>query len=88
MLPESIIILKIWISGINHLFQIFRFQPWDLMKNGVAPLNAILVGSVVSSLYPLFFPEKPSLEMWIFICIGAFQRYSKNSKSWSFFLRA
>lgn len=60
------------------ILQIFRFQSWDLMRNGVAPLNAILVGSVISSLYPVIykFPDDnvPYFQMWVFLCIGAFQR--------------
>ena len=53
------------------------------MRNGVAPFNGILVGTVTSVLYPAFYKLNEmqldeaydlTLKMWIFICLGSFAR--------------
>ena len=44
------------------------------MRNGVAAFNGILVGTVTSVLYPGFYNEPLTTEVWIFICLGAFVR--------------
>ena len=36
---------------------VLQMQPWTSMRAGLTPLNAILVGSVISSLYPTIYEE-------------------------------
>jgi len=50
---------------------VLRFQPWDLMRNGVAAFNGVLVGTVISALYPGVYNVEMDLKMWLFIGIGA-----------------
>eukprot|EP00093_Oithona_nana_P013120 13120.XXX_98632_94413_1 [CDS] Oithona nana genome sequencing. len=50
---------------------VLRLQPWELMRNGVAAFNGVLVGTVISSLYPTVYNVEMDLKMWIFICLGA-----------------
>ena len=56
-------------------FQLLRLAPWDLMRNGVAAFNGILVGTVISSLYPGVYGVERSLAMWLFIVFGSLARY-------------
>ena len=42
------------------------------MRVGLTPLNAVLVGSVVSTLYPAIYNVEMDAQMWIFICLGSF----------------
>ena len=44
------------------------------MRNGVAAFNGVLVGTVISSLYPTVYNVEMDLKMWIFICLGAITR--------------
>jgi len=50
---------------------VLKLQPWDLMRNGVAAFNGVLVGTVISCLYPAVYHVPMDLKMWIFICIGS-----------------
>ncbi len=62
---------------VNHdryTFQVLRLQPWDLMRNGVAAFNGVLVGTVTSVLFPAFYQVEHTTLMWIFIVIGSFVR--------------
>ena len=54
---------------------VLRMQPRESMMSGLTPLNAVLVGSVTSSLYPTIYATNMDAKMWIFICTGAFVRY-------------
>ena len=56
-------------------FQVFHIHPWALMRNGVAPFNAVLVGTVFSALFPVVFCMERTNILWIFIVIGSFVRY-------------
>ena len=58
--------------------QVFRLQPWELMRNGVAPFNAILVGSVFSALFPEFIGP-PDYRLYVAIVICSFIRYLQSS---------
>ena len=51
---------------------ILQMQPWTSMRVGLTPLNAVLVGSVISSLYPSIYNEDFDAKMWIFVCVGSF----------------
>ena len=51
---------------------ILQMQPWTSMRVGLTPLNAVLVGSVISSLYPSIYKEDFDAKMWVFICVGSF----------------
>ena len=55
-------------------FQLLRLAPWGLMRNGVAAFNGILVGTVISSLYPGVYGVDRSLTMWLFIVFGSLAR--------------
>ena len=55
--------------------KVLRLQPWELMRNGVAAFNGVLVGTVISSLYPTVYNVEMDLKMWIFICLGAIMRW-------------
>ena len=55
-------------------FKVLRLQPWELMRNGVAAFNGVLVGTVISSLYPTVYNVEMDVKMWIFICLGAIMR--------------
>ncbi|TRY69135.1 hypothetical protein TCAL_02513 [Tigriopus californicus] len=50
---------------------ILRLQPFDLLRNGVAAFNGVLVGTVISVLYPGFYQTYRTPEMWIFIVVGS-----------------
>jgi hypothetical protein len=56
------------------ILQVLQLQPWELMRNGVAAFNGVLVGTVISSLYPTVYDVEMSYQMWIFIVVGAFVR--------------
>ena len=56
-------------------FQILQIHPWAMMRNGVAPVNAVLVGTVFSALYPVVFCTERTTAMWVFIVLGSFSRY-------------
>ena len=45
------------------------------MRNGVAAFNGVLVGTVISALYPGVYNVEMDLKMWLFIGIGAVARY-------------
>ena len=51
---------------------ILQMQPWTSMRVGLTPLNAVLVGSVISSLYPSIYDKDFDAKMWVFICVGSF----------------
>ena len=51
---------------------LLQMQPWTSMRVGLTPLNAILIGSVVSTLYPAVYNVDMDAQMWIFICVGSF----------------
>ena len=45
-----------------------------MMRNGVAPVNGVLVGTVFSALFPVIFCTERTTELWVFIVLGAFSR--------------
>ena len=54
---------------------LFDLHPWELLENGVAPFNGALLGSVVTSLYPILLPEASSeVPLWIAVIVGAVSR--------------
>lgn len=57
------------IATIGEL--LLRLQPFDLLRNGVAAFNGVLVGTVISVLYPGFYQTDRTPEMWIFIVVGS-----------------
>ena len=56
-------------------FQILQIHPWFMMRNGVAPVNAVLVGTVFSALFPVVFCMERTPALWVFIVLGSFSRY-------------
>ena len=46
-----------------------------MMRNGVAPVNAVLVGTVFSALFPVVFCMERTTALWVFIVLGSFSRY-------------
>ena len=60
--------------SITLLMQILEIHPWQMMRNGVASVNAVLVGTVFSALFPVVFEGERTLALWIFISIGSFCR--------------
>ena len=46
-------------------------HPWGLVSSGVAPFNGVLVGTVISLLYPLVYDTERTPEMWVAIFLGA-----------------
>ena len=65
----------VWLMFEITPFQVFQIHPWALMRNGVAPFNAVLVGTVFSALFPVVFCMERTNILWIFIVIGSFVRY-------------
>jgi len=50
---------------------ILGLHPWDLVRNGVAPFNGVLVGTVTSALYPAVYSKEMFPGLWIAIVLGA-----------------
>ena len=51
-----------------------------MMRNGVAPVNAVLVGTVFSALFPVVFCMERTTALWVFIVLGSFSRYYFGTK--------
>ena len=68
--PDYKIGLATFLAGstatLSEMF--LQLGPWSAMRAGLTPLNSILIGCVISSLYPTEMDAK----MWIFIGIGSF----------------
>ena len=47
----------------------------DLTRAGVSAFNGVLVGTVISVLYPPQYGVDRDLRMWMFIVVGSFLRY-------------
>ena len=73
-IPDFRVGLATTLAGIIATLaeMLLQMQPWTAMRAGLTPLNAILVGSVISSLYPTIYNAEMDAKMWIFICIGSF----------------
>jgi len=50
---------------------LFGLHPWGLVSNGVASFNGVLVGTVISLLYPAVYHTDRTPEMWVAIVLGA-----------------
>jgi hypothetical protein len=51
-------------------------QDWKLMRSGVAPFNAVLVGTGLQAVTPgLLHNDDLQPTVLVFICIGAFVRF-------------
>ena len=71
----SILSFKKYHSQIlQFCFKILHIHPWQMMRNGVAPVNGVLVGTVFSALFPVVFCTERTTELWVFIVLGAFSR--------------
>lgn len=46
-------------------------HPWDMVMNGAAPLNGVLVGTVISIVFPGMNGGERTAQMWIAIVIGS-----------------
>lgn len=51
-----------------------KVQPIDLTRAGVSAFNGVLVGTVISVLYPPQYDVDRDLKMWMFIVVGSFLR--------------
>ena len=56
-------------------------HPWGDLTNGVACLNAVLVGTVVPILYPAIYQTERSLAMWLAVVGGSIIRSELLSAS-------
>ena len=58
-------------------FQLLKVQSNDLTRAGVSAFNGVLVGTVISVLYPPQYGVDRDLKMWMFIVVGSFLRYTE-----------
>jgi len=59
-------------GGVATLTEVvLGLHPWDLVGNGVCSFNGVLVGTVISILYPGVYGVERSTGMWVAIVIGA-----------------
>ena len=59
-------------------YKILQIHPWQMMRNGVAAVNGVLVGTVFSALFPVVFCTERTTELWVFIVLGAFSRWGNE----------
>ena len=59
---------------------VMGLHPWPLVNSGVSSFNGVLVGTVISILYPLVYNIERSPEMWVAITLGAVVRYGVSKK--------